>query len=465
MLLLILFSYTIPFDSPIMDNIEYLQIKGLVDIPSIRPYESEWLVSQIGELLIKDTELNDMDRKIVSSFHPLLTKGEDFSMFLHVAGAYQHSPELSYGFLDARWGGKLTSSITYSQAVRIRRASEVDSFGPRPWKDFQGYLHEGLLTYDAGGIKCDIGRRNFLLGSGDENSLLLSLDPQGYDGFLIFIPFSYFEYYGIFSVLNTSGRHIPDNRYISIHRIGLDLNSSLKLGFSEALLFGKTIHPSYLNIFFSYLMTNGYTWRDDNIIWSFDAHVRLFNSIIFGEFVIDDIIIKDEPYPNKFAYKFGLKSLILNRFLVKMNYTFVDKWVYTHRLDINIYERCGYPSGIQPTSHPLGFPLGNDVDQLSFSIKFMNTYALYPHVAVNYIRKGEGSLHLPYEEEGGPLEPPFPSGIIEKQFEVKLGLDYTFKYNFYIEANIGKRYWTNFDHIEDNNRNEMLFDISFWVII
>ncbi len=465
MLLLFLLSYTIPFDSPVMSHIEYLQVKGLVDIPSIRPYESEWLVSQVDKLLNNNTELNEVDKKIVSSFHPLLTKGEDFSMFFHVRGAYQYSPELPSVFLDTRWGGKLTSSISYSQAVRIRCASEVDSFGPRPWKDFQGYLHEGLLTLKAWRLKCDIGRRNFLLGSGDENSLLLSLDPQGYDGFLLFIPFGYFEFYTIFSVVNTSGRYIPDSRYISIHRIGLDLNNFLKLGFSEALLFGQSLEPLYLNALLPYYFSQWNGHRDDNIMWSFDAQVRLFKSIVFGEILIDDYMYENDPYPHKLAYKFGFKSLIVNNLLVKMNYTFVDKWVYTHRREINTYERIGYPSGLPPASHPLGFPLGNDVDQLSLSIKFMNTYGFYPHIAVDYIRKGEGSLHLPYEEEGGPLDPPFPSGVVEKQFDVTFGLDYLFKYNFHLEVDIGKRYWTNYSHISGDDRDDALFNIALWVVM
>ena len=66
MLIFILLSYTIPVDSPVMDNIEYLQIRGFVDIPSIRPYELEWIIPQIDELLVNDVQLNLLDRKTIS---------------------------------------------------------------------------------------------------------------------------------------------------------------------------------------------------------------------------------------------------------------------------------------------------------------------------------------------------------------------------------------------------------------
>ncbi len=442
-----------------MDHIEYLQIKGLVDIPSIRPYEMEWLILQIDELLINDIKLNEMDRKIISYFSPFLIKNEDFSILFHVKGEYQGTPELYYGFLDYRLGGKLTPNIMYSQAIGFRRGSEIDSLGPHVWHDFQGYLNEGLIKFNVGRIEFDIGRRNFLLGAGDENSLLFSLDPQGYDGFLLFIPLRYFEFYGIFSILDASRE-----RYLSIHRIGLNIKRFLKLGFSETILFGKSFEPIYLNLLFPYYLSQWGTDRDDNMMWCFDGQLSLFNSIIYGELLIDDYMYEDDPYPNKLAYKLGFKSLIMNNFLVKMNYTFVDKWIYTHKLPINTYALNNYL--YQPHSErPLGFPLGNDVDKLSLSVKFMNRYGLYPYITMDYIRKGEGSIYLPYEEEGGPLNPPFPSGTVEKQFEVKLGLNYTFKYNFYLKADIGKRYWTNFDHIQGNDRDETLFNISFWAIM
>lgn len=451
MLLLILFSYTIPFDSPIMDNIEYLQIKKLIDIPSIRPYEIEWLIPQIEELLIDETRLNAVDRKIISYFNPLVSKDIDFSYLIHLNSHYQREPVLYYGFLGGRWGGRLTKHISYSQALRVKLGSEIDSLGPRPWKDFQAYLNEGFIKLDIDNIKFYIGRRNFLLEPQSEHSLLLSLDPQGYDGFLLNLPSRYFEFYTIFAILDAS-----EQRYISIHRIGLNLKHFLKLGFSEAILFGNSLEPLYLNFFLPYYFAQWGLRRNDNIMWRFDAQVVLFNSIIYGEFLIDDYQYEDDPYPSKLAYQCGLKSLIFNKFLIKTNYTRVDKWVYTHHKHINTYERSG---------HPLGFPLGNDVDKFFFSVKFMNRYGLNPSVALEYSRKGEGSIFLPWEEEGGTWTPSFPSGVVERKLDITFGLDYTFRYNFYIEAGIGKRYWYNYSHVSGDDRDEFLLNVSLWAVL
>jgi hypothetical protein len=451
MFLLILLCYTIPFDSPIMDNIEYLQIRKLIDTPLIKPYETEWIIPQIDELLINDIDLNALDRKIISFFNPLLIKNEDFSYLFHLNAEHQNLPEFTGTFFDFRLGGNVSDNIRYAQAIRVRRASEIDSFGPKPWRDFQAYLYEGLLKFKIGKIDFDCGRRNFMIGPGDKNSLLLSLDPEGYDGFILFIPARYFEFYNLFSVLNAS-----KDRYISTHHIGINIKKFLKLGFAESILYGHTLEPLYLNPFLPYYLSQWGIDRNDNIMWYFDAQLLLFNSIIYSEFLIDDYRFEEEPYPHKLAYKFGVKSLILKNFLAKINYTFIDKWVYTHKIRINVYEKNGYP---------LGSPLGNDVDKLSFSVKFINQYGIFPHCAVDYIRKGEGSIFIPYEQEGGDWNPPFPSGIVEKKLEFKFGLNYTLRYNFYIKGAVGKRYWTNYNHVSGDDRDENIFNIALWAVL
>jgi hypothetical protein len=450
-ILLLLLSYTIPVDSPIMDNIEYLQIRGLIDIPSIRPYELEWIIPQIDELLINDVKLNLLDRKTISFFNPLLTKNQDFSYLIHGNALYQYEPEYWQGFFDLRFGGQLAKNFRFSQALRFQRASDIDTTGPKSWHDFQVYLTEGMIKAETGLLHFDFGRRNYLLGFGDESDLLLSLDPQGYDGFLIYVPTRYFEFYNIFSVLDAS-----QNQYISIHRIGIDLKRFLRIGFSEALLFGQSLEPVYLNPFLPYYLSQWGLDRNDNIMWCFDLQLRLFKSIIYGELLIDDYMYEDDPYPDKLAYKTGFKSVLFNNFLVKMDYTFVDKWVYTHRIEDNIYVH-----GI----HPLGFPLGNDVDRLSCNVKYMNQYGFCPVVAFEYVRKGQGSIFLPYEQEGGTWTPPFPSGVVERKLEVDFGFDLILRYNFYCSAKLGKRYWRNYSHMPGNDVDDTVLDMSLWAIL
>lgn len=454
MLLLILLAYTMPLDSPIMEEVEYLQLRGLFDLPSMKPYDTEWIISQVNEILITDIILNDIDKKTISYFSPLLVKDPNFSYLVHLAGVYQNEPELYGGYLDERLGGKIIKHVKYAHGMRFTRANEIDSLGPTPWNDFQVYLNEGLMRLDFDNVMFDFGRRDVLLGPGDMHSLLFSPDRQAYDGFFMQIPARYYEFHGIFTVLDAA-----ESRFLSVHRLGLNLERFLKIGFSEAILFSGSLEPMYLNFFLPYYLAQWGGDRNDNIMWSIDFQLRMFNSILYAELLIDDYMYEDDPnnsHPHKLAYQVGLKSLILHSLIAKVNYTFVDKWVYTHDVAANVYERSG---------RCLGFPLGNDVDELSFSLRYENKYGVRPRLAIDYIRKGEGSIYVPYEEEGGPVNPPFPSGIVEKIFEIKCGVDYTFKKRFYIKSDVGKVYRYNEGHISGNDHDEWFFDAGLWLIL
>jgi hypothetical protein len=451
MFLLIIFAYTLPLDSPLMEYIEYLQLRGLVDIQSLRPYDTEWVIGELDDILVSETELNSVDRRIISYFSPLITKGQSFSYLLHLIAEYQNEPLFYRGSFDERFGGRLTQNIGYSHGMRITRANRLDPLGPMPWNDFQAYLTEGLVGFNNEKIRFDIGRRNILFGPGDKHSLLLSPDVQGYDGFLIQMPGQYLEFYGMFSILDAA-----QPKFLSLHRVGINLKGFLKFGFTEAILSADSLEPLYLNIFLPFYLAQWGRDRDDNIMWSLDLQLHLFNSILYGELLIDDYMYEDDPYPDKLAYQVGLKSLFWKMLVAKINYTSVDKWVYTHDEVQNVYEREG---------HCLGFPIGNDVDELSFELKFLNQHNIFPHVRIDWLRKGEGSIYLPYEEESGPTNPPFPSGVVDKTLKIEVGTRYNLMRNFYLTMDVGKIYRYNMNHVADNDTDEFVVSLSFQALL
>jgi hypothetical protein len=304
MLLLILLAYTMPLDSPLMEEVEYLQLQGLFDLSAFKPYDTEWIINGVDEILIEEITLNAIDKKTISFFSPLLIKDANFSYLLHLAGTYQNEPELYGGFLDERLGGKIVKHLGWAHGMRITRANEIDSLGPKPWNDFQVYLHEGLLRLDLDKVIFDFGRRDFLLGPGDMHSLLLSPDRQAYDGFFMYIPARYYEFHSIFTVLDAAA-----SRFLSVHRLGFKLKRFLQIGFSEAILFSGSLEPMYLNFFFPYYLAQWGSDRDDNIMWTIDLQLRMFNSILYAELLIDDYMYEDDPdnpYPHKLAYQVGL---------------------------------------------------------------------------------------------------------------------------------------------------------------
>ncbi len=451
MLFLLIFAYTLPIDSPIMQDIEYLQLRGFIQMTSIKPYDVEWIIGQMDEIIIDETQLNSTDRKIISSFSPLLTKTSNFSYLFNFIGQYEREPLLYYGAFDERFGGTIIPHLKFSHAMRVRRGNTVDTLGPKPWNDFQTYLSEGLIRFDHNKIQLDVGRRDVFWGPGDKHSLLLSAAPQGYDGFMVAIPGQYLEFHGMFSILDAA-----ESKFLSVHRLGLNLKGFLKIGFSESILSADSLEPSYLNLVLPFYLAQWSSYRDDNIMWSLDLQLHLFNSILYAELLIDDYMYEDDPYPSKLAYQIGLKSLLMKQLVAGINYTFVDKWVYTQRQPQNVYERRG---------SCLGFPLGNDVDELSFVLKYVNAYGIFPYLSIDYIRKGEGSIFVPFEDEVGAINPPFPSGVVEKTLKMKFGIDCKFRRNFHLSAEVGRLQRDNVDHITGNDMDDTIFDLSLWVVL
>lgn len=454
MFFLFLVNLSLPLDSPFMENVEYLQTRGLGSLFLIKPYEISEVITQIEAHLLKEINLNSIDRYHISLFEPLISRSADFFYLFHL-GIKSMNFEKASGNFDLRLHGRITDNIAFGQGLRFRFANEVDTLGPQPWRDIaQAYLSEGVLKLHNERIDFIIGRRSLFLGPGDEHSLLLSSAIEGYDGYIFTYKGRYYEFLTSFFLLDAE-----EMRFLATHRLGLNLNF-FSLGFSESILWADEIEPLYLNFLLPYYQSQWGIYRNDNIMWSFDGKFRLFNTILYGEFLIDDYQYSEPPpgyteYPHKLAYQFGAKTIIKEKFYLKFNYTFVDKWVYTHRISDNIYIN---------DSLPLGFPLGNDVDRLSFDVKFLNHKGITPYFKLEGIRKGEGSIYVPYEVERGSANPPFPSPVVEKNLKVIIGLDVSLHRNLYLDVNGGRQVYENFGHISGQRESENIFDLNLILI-
>lgn len=447
-------SATLNLDLPLNQAIDYLQIRELLDIKTIRPLEYNHIISEIDTLFFSEEKLNKIDKKFISLFGPYLQKSGDFYTIFAISGENQNFKDF-YGNFDLHLSGNISENISFAQSIRFHTGSEIDSNGPRPWKDIvQAYLNEGFLKLSSRNATLILGRRNLFLGFGDEHSLLLSSAKEGYDGFLFLYNGKYFEFNTTFSVLD-----VEQLRFISTHRIGLNLDN-FKFGFSEAILWSNELEPLYLNFFLPYYLSQWGIDRNDNIMWCIDGSIHFFNTLISGEFLIDDYQFSEPPpgyteYPHKLAFQCGLKKILFEKFYTGFNYTFVDKWVYTHEISTNIYANKGIP---------LGFPMGNDADELTFNLKYLNSTGIIPNLKFNYTRKGEGSIFLPYEIERGPAYPEFPSGIVEKQFFILPGIEFYFNPKFYLGIAGGRKFYKNFEHNSGDNREENLFNARFWIL-
>lgn len=454
MLILFLLNSIITLDSPLNTVIDYFQTRGLFKIQTIMPYEIADIVYHIDTLLLEDERLNKIDKRFVPLFGLLLLKSNEFYTFSNISGG-KNKVDNFYTNIDLQSTGKIANNFFFAQGIRFHFSSNLDYSGPQPWKDIvQAYLNEGYLKYRTKNFNLLIGRRNLSLSFNDEHSLLLSPAKEGYDGFILTYDGKYYKFHSTFSVLDPEGM-----RFISTHRLGLNL-SSMQVGFSEAILWGNEIEPLYLNFLLPYYLSQWGMYRNDNIMWCFDGSIKFSNTVIFGEFLIDDYQFSEPPpgyteYPHKLAFQTGVKKLLFERFLFKLNYTFVDKWVYTHVKRVNIYEN---------DSLCLGFPLGNDVDKWLISLKFFNDTKIFPKIRFEFTRKGEGSIYLPYEIERGSAYPEFPSGIVEKKITIHSGIECFIGRHLSLNIEAGREQINNFEHQSGVNKKNNILNASFWFI-
>ncbi len=449
-----IFAYAVPLDLPLMTECAYFEAQGIMFRPWLKPYDLNDLVGRLDPLVTGDYHFSRAQHKALSNFMVLLSKTPDFSTLVSIAADHWTDPGETRAFLDYRMGGRIADPVSFHQAVRFQGSSVIDTFPPYPWKEHvKAYLNEATLRFEPTGLRIALGRQNYQAGTFIDEGLLLAPDPQGYDGFSIEIPRRYYEFNALYATLSAC-----DNRHLALHRLGATLGS-VRIGFAEAIVWGGNLEPLYLTPLVPYYLAQWGMHRDDNILWVFDASFRLFRTSVHGEFLIDDFQYGKpdgfEVFPNKLAFKVGLEKTVSGSLLAVLSYTFIDKWVYTQRIADNAYFK---------DQRPLGSPLGNDADQLALDLRLLTGIGLYPRLQVTYTRRGEGSIYLPYEEELGDPNPPFPSGVVEKTFQTVLSLGYQMRGHYHLTAGAGWSGTNNEDHVDGRSADHLSFNAGVWAM-
>lgn len=448
---LLLWAYCLPLETPWTAECSYLETRGLIERPWIKPYDLGDLIGRLDSLLTGEQLFSRPERQLLSHFNVLLMKNPDFSTMISTAAGYSSQPSETYGWLDLRLGGRVAEHISFHEALQFRGSSIVDSIlPPYPWKKhIKGLLNEASLRYESSGFRLTMGRQNIQTGPFRDQGLLMNADSQGYDGFFISIPRRYFEFFSLSVILSSR-----EKRYLALHRLGARLGS-IRIGFAESIVWAENIEPLYLTSFVPYYLAQWGMHRDDNIMWSFDLSCRVFKTSVQAELLIDDFQYDQpdgfEEFPNKLAFKTALEKTFNRSVLVNLSYTFVDKWVYTQRIEKNTYAKDGCP---------LGSTLGNDADQLTFTGNAFTSGGIIPELIVSYTRRGEGSIFVPYEEELGDPNPPFPSGVVEKTLLGRAGARWPVKGHYHLAFHAGWQSVQNENHLQGRSVSQPVFDLN-----
>lgn len=306
------------------------------------------------------------------------------------------------------------------------------------WRGFAGDAAQAYLAFNLPYFKMLLGRERVAWGQRSNGQLILSeyafpLDMvkiQG--GWGIFQGSSFFAFLSPLELADSSGEFTRMNRYLSGHRISLNLFSKIQLGFSETVVYGgrdRQLEAHYLNPLLWYHGAQLNERKDDNTFFAFDLRLRPKRDIVFyGEFLIDDLQIEKESpgdkEPNELAYFGGLSLLDpfgLGGTEINVEYMRINNWTYNQ-----VEERNRYLN----RKRLLGNPLGPDTDQLGASFSLWLTKGLKSKLSYGKRRSGEGSVNSPWTQPWmsaeGEYKEEFPSGVVETTDDFGLTLQYRY---------------------------------------
>ena len=335
-------------------------------------------------------------------------------------------PSISGGF--AYRPGNYFGAVTFFNLDRAR-AIDPDYTGKK-YRGLAGDVETAALFFKKNKISLALGRVRVFWGPQRIN-LLLSETAEPLDLFSASFQTRLLSFNFLFARLDGSQpdavdslryleRTFNDNRYLVGHRLDLNFHRRFRLGLFETVLYGGEGRPPelyYLNPlqFFHGAQLN--EDEDDNTIVGIDfSYLPGRGTNIYGQLIVDDFQIDDKSQgdmePNEIGFMLGLFKAGKIATLIpdlKIEYVRLTNRTYHQRDPRNRYL---YRNKL------LGHPLGPDADSLAVSARLWLDRIFYAEMELAYRRKGEGSIHKPWDEPwylaAGDYHEPFPTGIVEK---------------------------------------------------
>ena len=248
-------------------------------------------------------------------------------------------------------------------------------------------------------------------------------------------------------------------RYLSAHRLDYQFSDWLEIGAAEWVLYGgdvQSVKWNYLNPVIPYYAVQYNAKNDDNIMISFDGAVRPIDGIrLYTEWVADDFQYNPETSdPHAVTWLTGLEWYphFTDRQLgIHTEYVQVNRWAYTHLEPDNQFTHFGTM---------IGHPIGTDADIFTFRVSYQATPSAAIETRFSHQRNGEADItDRFYGEDYEDI--PFPSGIVERLSEIRIGWKYRPITALKGSINYAWRHIQNKEHAESETEQQHRFVFLF----
>jgi hypothetical protein len=438
-------------------------------------WPEEYLLEELeeefsGEISQLRSEENSVDDRQI---HKTFSWGLDFEE----GSSFKPSQKAAFRetfcpYLKAQIGPDFFACARYTIDENLARDPDYDG---KVWRGFAGDAAQAYLTFNLPYLKMLLGRERVAWGQRCTGGLILSenafpldmLKIQG--GWGVFQGTSFIAFLSSIQTADSSGDLARESRYISGHRISLNLFSKVQLGLSETVIYGgedRQVEAYYLNPLLWYHGAQLNEKRDDNTFFALDFNLRPKPDVIlYGEFLIDDLQIESKSQgdkePNELAYFGGLSVLDpfgLRATEINLEYVRINNWTYNQ-----VEERNRYLN----RNKLVGNPLGPDTDRISVNFSRWLRRGLKSTLSYQRTRSGEGSVNAlwsqPWMTAQGEYREKFPSGVVET--EEIFGLTVQYRYSTALACRLKWDYlnFANYQNVEnrEEDHNRVSLNLSY----
>jgi hypothetical protein len=302
------------------------------------------------------------------------------------------------------------------------------------------------------------GHDNLHWGPGRHGALLISEHPLPMNMFKLQAQYYPVNFQAVTARLGSS----IDKKYLSGHRLELNIRDKLRLGVAETVVYGHRFEMIYLNPVQIYTTTEFVfpeaVGENDNVLISGDLDfVPLRNLELYSEVMIDDyrpFSYSPKNWGNKFGLLFGgywVDPFSFDDTDLRLEYAFVNQYAYTHATKINAYTHF---------NSPIGHQIGTDADDIWLNLKHWFTPNFTTSLSYELERHGEGNVNKPHPS-GAPDDDEweFLYGVTESTHSICLGASYNLigKYSVTLEyTHSWIKNVSNQNGVNENNNQVLL---------
>ena len=326
-----------------------------------------------------------------------------------------------------------------------------------PQKTSSAALTTYYMKFKLPWFEMFLGKDNLHWGPGRHGSLLISESPLPMNMIKLTAIYHPVKFQSVTSIIDSD----IASKYLSAHRLELNLWQKLRLGIAEAIVYGERFDITYLIPVQIYTVTDvparvvkgEKTKSPDNLLTSVDFDLTLLKDLEFyGELLLDDFKMFSHglrSYRN-WASKFGVllgcyyvDPFSLTDTDVRIEYTFINQYTYTHRIPINTYTHL---------DSIIGHQIGADADDLWLNLRHWFSEHFVMSLGYELERHGEGNVNKPHPNDApDDDEWEFLSGVTQSTSSLSLTLSYTsvekyfasVEYTYSRIKNVGNQLGTN----------------------